>query len=172
MIWYLLDKKELRQLSNSDDEDENVSHQDLGTDERNKRANILNKLKETVCETLGKSWPKNSLETQKKYQQLFAERCSQCLRNNTRSVQVSLMVALTKFIERLQVLNNELEEQAEGNKEKKVKVDTQLKRDNIIEKISQDILSAVSYAAGRLNDFKLKDIYLGNFSFRVTPYGP
>lgn len=150
MIWYLLDKKELRQLSNSDDEDDENSHKDLTTDERNKRANILNKLKETVCETLGKSWPKNSVETQNKYQQLFAERCSQCLRDNTRPVQVSLMVALTKFIERLQVLNNnELEQDSEGNREKKVKMDVQLERDSIIEKISQDILSAVTYAAGR-----------------------
>ncbi|XP_065370202.1 proteasome-associated protein ECM29 homolog [Calliphora vicina] len=148
MIWYLLDKKELRQLSNSDDEADNSSHKDFTTDERNKRASILNKLKETVCETLGKSWPKNSFETQKKYQQLFAERCSQCLRDNTRSVQVSLMVALTKFIERLQVLNNEQVQATEGNQEKKVKMDVQLERDSIIEKVSQDILSAVTYAAG------------------------
>lgn len=150
MIWYLLDRKEYRHLSNtnSDDEDENNSIKDLSTDERNKRANILNKLKEIVCETLGKSWPKNSTETQKKYQQLFAERCSQCLRDNTRSVQVSLMVALTKFIERLHVLNNEQFEEIVGNKEKKAKVDIQLERDVIIEKISQDIFSAVTYAAG------------------------
>uniref|UniRef100_A0A1I8PQ69 Proteasome-associated protein ECM29 homolog n=1 Tax=Stomoxys calcitrans TaxID=35570 RepID=A0A1I8PQ69_STOCA len=152
MLWYILDKKALRKLSTSDDDGEE-EEQDLTTDERNRRATILNKLKETVCETLGKSWPRNSLETQTKYQQLFAERCSTIIIDNTRPVQVSLMVALAKFTERLQILGNpgnedEAPNTMTGNKEKKVKVDKEMERGIIVEKICKDVLSAVTYAAG------------------------
>ncbi|XP_055855013.1 proteasome-associated protein ECM29 homolog [Episyrphus balteatus] len=135
MIWYLLDKKDLK-----NEEDDDMG--ELNADQRNKRANLFNKLKETVCETLGKSWPKNSETTQAKYQVQFAERCSQCLKDNTRPVQVSLMIALTKFVERLKVFEPETAE----NKEKKQKVDSS--NDLIKEKICTDVLGAVTYASG------------------------
>lgn len=150
MIWYILDKKSLRKLSTSDD-DADDNETDLTSDERNKRASVLNKLKETVCETLGKSWPLN-METQKKYQQLFAERCSTIIIDNTRPVQVSLLVALGKFTERLQILSRQSSEEETGemvNKEKKVKVDKEEERDVVLEKICQYVLSAVTYASGK-----------------------
>ncbi|KAI9579486.1 proteasome-associated protein ECM29 homolog [Glossina fuscipes] len=152
MTWHLLVKKPQRQSSDSDDNNDDFGNdKDLTTDERNKRLNIVNKLKEVIFETLGKSWPKNSVQTQFKYQQRFAESCSQCLKDNIRSVQVSLMIALTKFLERLHVWNNDNSlkiEESPGNKEKKIKVDQQLERDSVIETILQHVLSAVTYAAG------------------------
>ncbi|XP_075170057.1 proteasome-associated protein ECM29 homolog [Haematobia irritans] len=151
MLWYILDKKALRKLSTSDDDGEE-DETDLTTDERNRRATVLNKLKENVCETLGKSWPRHSLETQTKYQQLFAERCSTIIVDNTRPVQVALMIALAKFTERLQILSNQTEGNEDANaivnKEKKVKVDKEMERNVIVEKICQDVLSAVTYASG------------------------
>ncbi|XP_037942539.1 proteasome-associated protein ECM29 homolog [Teleopsis dalmanni] len=145
MIWYLLDEKDLRKSETSDDED---NKKDLTADERNKRAQIFNKLKETVCDTLGKSWPKNAIETQNKYQIMFAERCSLCLKDNTRPVQVSLLVALTKFLDRLRIFDELKTAEVNQIVEKKLKVDTLQTREVIVQKICNDVLSAVSYAAG------------------------
>ncbi|XP_036334369.1 proteasome-associated protein ECM29 homolog [Rhagoletis pomonella] len=143
MTWYLLEEKELRK-----DDSEVVGEKSLTADERNKRATIFNKLKETVCETLGKSWPKNGIETQYKYQLLFVERCLLCLRSSTRPVQVSLLGALCKFVERLGVFaSDSVPPMLEGNKEKKVKMDNCETRDAIVEKICNQVLSAVIYAS-------------------------
>lgn len=145
MIWQLVEKKDLRKP----DDDDNESDKDFTADERNKRAQTLAKLKVAVCETLGKSWPKNSLETQCKYQLQFAERCTRCLKDSTRPVQLSLLAALHKFIERLQIFEaNALPVFANENQGKKPKVDELLTRDAIVKKISSDVLSAVNYAAG------------------------
>uniref|UniRef100_A0A1I8MU05 Proteasome-associated protein ECM29 homolog n=1 Tax=Musca domestica TaxID=7370 RepID=A0A1I8MU05_MUSDO len=150
MLWKILDKKALRKLSTSDDDADDDKEEDLTTDERNKRATILNKLKEVVCETLGKAWPRNSVNTQAKYQIMFAERCSTILVDNTRPVQVSLLIALAKYTERLHILGiqDDATSDAAGNKEKKVKVDKEMERDVIVPKICESVLSAVSYAAG------------------------
>lgn len=138
MVWYLLDKKTLKTDSN---DDEDMS--DITTDERARRANIFNKLKETVCETIGKSWPKNSVETQQKYQQLFVERCANCLKDSTRQVQISLLVALGKYVDRLKILEIEISD----NVEKKQRTD--LDRATIIDQICNQILSAIFYASGK-----------------------
>lgn len=146
MIWYLMDKKDLAAVT-GDDEDKTLS-----ADERNKRAMVVINLKEAVCLTLGQAWPENSAETQEKYQRMFVERCVQCLQKNTRPVQLSLLVALGKFVDRLKLLSSHDDgctgdadaEIVDSNKEKKAKVDD----DGNLEKICKDILSAVVYVAG------------------------
>lgn len=138
MVWYLLDKHDVSS-STSDDESKNLT-----SDERNKRAVVSIGLKEAVCETLGKAWPNNSEDTQIKYQILFVEKCVQCLKNNTRPVQISLLVALGRFLDRLKVLENS-EQMVVDNKEKKVKID----EEDVLEKICGDVLSAVVYVSGK-----------------------
>lgn len=156
MIWYLLEKKELR-TGDSDDEDEpgcSNANKDLSADERNKRAQTLNKLKEVVWETLGKSWPKHAIETQHRYQLFFAENCTSILSESTRPVQVSLLAALTKYVERLYIFDEaaKLPEMAleRNNLEKKPKTEaTPLQtREAIVQKICNDVLAAVTLAAG------------------------
>ncbi|CAD7011930.1 unnamed protein product [Ceratitis capitata] len=143
MIWYLLEEKELRK-----EESDIAPEKTLTADERNKRATIFNKLKETVCETLGKSWPKHGVATQYKYQMQFVERSLLCLRSSTRPVQVSLLGALCKFVERLCVFASDSAPPVEeGNQEKKFKIDNGGSRDVIVEKICNEVLSAVIYAS-------------------------
>lgn len=142
MIWYLIDKKDLASVT-GDDDDKNLS-----SDERNKRAMIFINLKETVCETLGKAWPADSIDTQRKYQQMFVERCVQCLQNNTRPVQLALLVALGKFVERLQILDSQSKANPSTTadvKEKKIKIENE----GNLEKICRDILSAIVYVSGK-----------------------
>ncbi|XP_017039245.1 proteasome-associated protein ECM29 homolog [Drosophila ficusphila] len=150
MSWNLLEKKELRK--ESDDEDEPSTSQELSADERNKRAQTLNRLKEVVWETLGKSWPRHSIETQHRYQLFFAENCTSILAESTRPVQVSLLAALTKYIERLHVFDEsaQLPDLPQINQEKKIKTEAPAPqtREAIVEKICKDVLAAVALAAG------------------------
>lgn len=139
MIWYLIDKKDLASVT-GDDEEKNLS-----SDERNKRAMIFINLKETVCETMGKAWPAHSVETQRKYQLMFVERCVQCLQNNTRPVQLALLVALGKFVERLKILDVVNKTDIDSAAEKKFKIDED---EGILDKICKDILSAVVSVSG------------------------
>lgn len=158
MIWYLIDKKDLASVTGDDDE------KNLSSDERNKRAMIFINLKETVCETLGKAWPADSENTQRKYQRMFVERCVQCLQNNTRPVQLALLVALGKFVERLKILDAKHSDSSsstvgnlsagsgggggsgiEANKEKKQKIENE----GNLEDICKDVLSAVVYVSGK-----------------------
>lgn len=167
MIWYLIDKKDLASIT-GDEDDKNLS-----SDERNKRAMLVINLKETVCETLGKAWPADSESTQRKYQQMFVARCVQCLQNNTRPVQLALLVALGKFVERLKILESTDDLAAVGasssastipsaaapattspidsNKEKKQKIEN---GDAIREEICKNVLSAVVYVSGK-NAFQI-----------------
>lgn len=174
MIWYLIDKKDLASITGDEDE------KNLSSDERNKRAMVFIYLKETVCETLGKAWPADSESTQRKYQQMFVARCVQCLQNNTRPVQLALLVALGKFVERLKIL--ESTDSAAGhvgtagavaststnptaaataaaattaidsNKEKKQKIEN---GDAIREEICKNVLSAVVYVSSK-NTFHIE----------------
>lgn len=135
MVWYLLDKQD---LGNSDDDTKTIT-----SDEKNKKAGLFITLKETVCQTLGKAWPVNSIETQDKYQKLFVEKCVACLQINTRPVQLSLLVALGKFLERLKLFEN-----VDETKEKKAKIDED--KFNDLEKICQDVLFVNTYIAGMI----------------------
>ncbi|KAH8398984.1 hypothetical protein KR222_007687, partial [Zaprionus bogoriensis] len=157
MIWYLLEKKELRAADSDDDDEPSCSSakKDLSADERNKRAQTLNKLKEIVWETLGKSWPKHAINTQHRYQLFFAENCTSILSESTRPVQVSLLAALTKYIERLYIFDEtaKLPEVplVRDNLEKKPKTETPASlqtREAIVQKICNDVLAAVTLAAG------------------------
>lgn len=144
MIWYLIDKKDLAAVTGEEDD------KHLSSDERNKRAMIFITLKEAVCVTLGKAWPADR-ETQEKYQLMFVERCVQCLQNNTRPVQLALLKALGKFVERLRILDAVCSVGAgssETAQEKKLKFDG---IDSVLEQICKDILSAVVSVSGELS---------------------
>lgn len=140
MVWYLLDKQELVEKAAGDEDNKNMT-----SEERNKRAAIFISLKEAVCSALGKAWPVNSIETQDKYQKMFVEKCVSCLNNNTRPVQLSLLVALGKFLERLKIFETIAAPQDEASREKKVKIDEDKLVD--LEKICQDVLLIVSTVA-------------------------
>lgn len=174
MVWPIVNKKNGSIKANGgsanaieNDRDEKMD--DLTADERIHRAQIQNKLKETICETLGKCWPKNSLETQLKFQLQFAEQCSLCVPENTRPVQVSLMASLIKFLDRLQILNKNFSitmdienDSANSNPnlqtEKKARIEKEnsisekhFDRNEIVLKICNDVLSAVTYSAGKIS---------------------
>lgn len=101
---------------------------------------------------MGKAWPAHSLDTQRKYQLMFVERCVQCLQNNTRPVQLALLIALGKFVERLKLLEVSASKAnvVESGAEKKFKIDDD---EGILEKICNDILSAVVSVSGELYSF-------------------
>ncbi|XP_058066629.1 proteasome-associated protein ECM29 homolog [Anopheles bellator] len=155
MVWHLLDKP-------------SIGDGALSSEERNKQMLISVQLKETVCETLGKAWPENSIETQRRYQQMFVEKCVQCLKLNTRPVQLCLLQALGRFLERLHLLRKAkslpCDEDAamatdnggagpattplttEGNREKKPKVELSIDggdESGILERICRLVLSAI-----------------------------
>ncbi|XP_055592523.1 proteasome-associated protein ECM29 homolog isoform X3 [Uranotaenia lowii] len=139
MVWYLLDKQDLS------DGDKDGEKEVLTSDEKNKQMLIFVNLKETVCETLGKAWPEQSIETQTKYQVKFVEKCVQCLKLNTRQVQICLLQALGRFLDRLHLLRKD-ELSVEENKEKKAKVDSE--NDEVLQKVCKTVLSAVVEVAG------------------------
>ncbi|XP_058829138.1 proteasome-associated protein ECM29 homolog [Topomyia yanbarensis] len=139
MVWHLLDKQD---LSDGDKDDKEV----VSSDEKNKQMLIFVNLKETVCETLGKAWPENSMETQNRYQALFVEKCVQCLKLNTRQVQICLLQSLGRFLERLNLFKVEETAALEENKEKKAKVDSE--SGEILENICKTVLSAIVEVAG------------------------
>ena len=126
MLQDILDKQSITSKNEDEASSSSGSHQSVN-EERNKNKVILIKLKEVVCETLGKSWPtvkaKNSVETQQKYQLMLIQKLTECLKNNTRQIQVALMVALSRYLEKLHLLN---EDQSDAeNKEKKHKANEQ-----------------------------------------------
>ncbi|XP_062561882.1 proteasome-associated protein ECM29 homolog [Armigeres subalbatus] len=139
MVWHLLDKQD---LSDGDKDEKDV----VSSDEKNKQMLIFVNLKETVCETLGKAWPEHSTETQKRYQVMFVEKCVQCLKLNTRPVQMCLLQALGRFLERLHLLQKPKDDQVEVNREKKAKVDSE--DGEILENICKTVLSAIVEVAG------------------------
>lgn len=134
LVWYLLDKKD---LGGNDDEA-------LTSDDRNKRALIFINLKDAVCETLGKAWPADSVKTQEKYQRMFVERCVQCLQTNTRPVQLALLVALGKFVNRLKCLEKVDDADPTEANVKKQKIDS----DETVYEICKDIVSAIVFTSG------------------------
>ncbi|XP_063697227.1 proteasome-associated protein ECM29 homolog [Culicoides brevitarsis] len=134
MVWFIMDKTNLS-FDGDDDDDNNTT---MTADEKNKQMLILGNLKEAVCEALGKAWPLNSIETQQKYQLMFAQKCTNCLQSNTRQVQLSLMAALGKFVEKLHILN--VSDQVDPQ-EKKVKLDANAKD---LDEIMSTVLKAIT----------------------------
>uniref|UniRef100_A0A182JBI6 TOG domain-containing protein n=1 Tax=Anopheles atroparvus TaxID=41427 RepID=A0A182JBI6_ANOAO len=152
MVWHLVDKQQ-QDTASAGEKADNVSGEFLSSEERNKQMLISVQLKETVCETLGKAWPENSIETQRRYQQMFVEKCVLCLKSNTRQVQLSLLQALGRFLERLALLRKEddpvdvmevgdaADGCGSGNREKKAKVE--LDQTGVLETICRIVLAAV-----------------------------
>uniref|UniRef100_A0A182NSY2 TOG domain-containing protein n=1 Tax=Anopheles dirus TaxID=7168 RepID=A0A182NSY2_9DIPT len=143
MVWHLLDKQHQQLQQDSD----SAGSVDSTSEERNKQMLISVQLKETVCETLGKAWPERSFETQRRYQRMFVEKCVQCLKLNTRPVQLCLLQALGRFLERLHLLRSTQDDASsdEAGTEKKAKVDTvEASSDgNVLETICRIVLSAI-----------------------------
>uniref|UniRef100_A0A182JSK2 Proteasome-associated protein ECM29 homolog n=1 Tax=Anopheles christyi TaxID=43041 RepID=A0A182JSK2_9DIPT len=157
MVWHLLDKQ---QHQDSDGPGESASGVEfVPSEERNKQMLISVQLKETVCETLGKAWPEYSIETQRRYQRMFVEKCVQCLKLNTRPVQLCLLQALGRFLERLHLLRCKAEDTTDdgnedmgegsgssstgANREKKAKVDSDATDGNVLETVCRIVLSAI-----------------------------
>lgn len=133
MVWYLLDKKDLNAVT-GDEDDKNIT-----SEEKNRKVVVFITLKESVCDSLGKAWPANSIDTQEKYQTMFVERCVQCLQTNTRPVQVKLLVALSKFVDRLKLL----EVKDTTNAEKRPKIQD----DSVLTDICHNVMKSVTYVA-------------------------
>lgn len=156
MVWYLLDKQDLSSKDSDEPSTSFGSSSTNTTDERNKQMMIFINLKQTVCETLGKAWPINSYETQVKYQVMFVEKCVECLNLNTRPVQLSLLVSLGRFLERLQILNEEPmesdsppnEEDGENRQNKKKFKSDDGNNEEILSKICKHVLRAVKDVSG------------------------
>ena len=138
MLQDILDKQSITSKDDDDAGSSSGSHQAVN-EERNKNKVILIKLKEVVCETLGKSWPtvkaKNSIETQQKYQLMLIVKLTECLKVNTRQIQVALMVALARYLEKLHLLQEDTEVE---NKEKKHKANEQ--ENDILHKICDYVM--------------------------------
>uniref|UniRef100_A0A336L3V3 CSON003432 protein n=1 Tax=Culicoides sonorensis TaxID=179676 RepID=A0A336L3V3_CULSO len=99
LVWFIMNKNDLQ----FDEDNDDTNNETI--DEKNKQMLILGNLKEAICEALGKAWPLNSIETQKKYQLMFAQKCTECLKLNTRQVQLSVLIALGKYVDKLYILN-------------------------------------------------------------------
>ncbi|RZC32274.1 proteasome-associated protein ECM29 -like [Asbolus verrucosus] len=116
----------------TDDNSGKEEDEDISSDEIAKKREKIIKLKETAYETLGKTWPENSKVTQEKYGEMFVEHCVKCLPRITRSVQVSVVSALYNYVDKLILLNEELD----GNDKK------------TLAKIVDNIVIAIKYALG------------------------
>lgn len=89
------------------DKDEDMTSEDISS---KRESNI--KLRETVYEALGKSWPANYKTTQEKYRELFVDHCKTSLPTTTRGIQVAIVTALYNFIDKLIILKeNDLDEE-------------------------------------------------------------
>lgn len=145
MVFAILDKQSITTKDDLEKASGSSSSFESTNEERNKDKIVLINLKEVVCETLGKSWPsikaQNALETQQKYQLMFIEKLTDCLRVNTRPIQVSLLIALQRFLEKLYLLNDE-----NNDLEKKAKM---MESDNdTLHKIVEYVLINVAEASG------------------------
>lgn len=109
---------------------------DMTGDEVTKRRESNIKLRQVIYETLGKSWPENSKQTQAKYRDLFVEHCNICLPATTRGIQVSIVTALNCFIDKLLLLQ-----------ERDLNVNDKIELSNIIDKIITAIQFSLSKCA-------------------------
>lgn len=150
LVWFIMDKTNLS--FDDDDDEDNTS---LTADEKNKQMLVLGNLKEAVCEALGKAWPLNSIETQQKYQLMFAQKCTNCLQLNTRQVQLSLLAALGKFVEKLYILNAPSTDT--DPQEKKVKLETHEKDLN---EIMATVLRAITDVSSKFRAHFKSEILL------------
>lgn len=101
IVWSLLDKP----ITSTSRE------QDTTNEERSKEKDRVIALKESACDVLGKSWPStkssNSIETQKKYQQLLITKLTESFKSNTRTIQMKLFIALGMFLQKSYLLSTD-----------------------------------------------------------------
>lgn len=106
---------------------DSINKSELSPQERIDKANIFNNLKEAVCITLGRCWPIKSIVTQNKFQIQFVDKCSKCMLESTRQVQIACLFALSKFVEKLCIFDEDYDlncVQNNKNMDKKYKMDT------------------------------------------------
>ncbi|XP_015601340.2 proteasome adapter and scaffold protein ECM29 [Cephus cinctus] len=101
----------LLKLANKDDNDEESSP----TENSKKREDKI-KLQETVYEALGKAWPSNT-ETQDKYSIQFVTHCYEMLPNNTRPIQVAILMTLSLFVDKLVLFKTDVSKTSAKDKE-------------------------------------------------------
>lgn len=94
----------------------------------------FNKLKGTVYEVLGKSWPSEH-KTQVLYRERVLEQCVTCLEQSTRQVQVYVVVALRSYVDKLTLL------QVQGQME--------IEEIRALERILNEIIKALHFALGK-----------------------
>lgn len=105
---------------------DSINTSELSAQERIDKANTFNNLKEAVCITLGRCWPTKPA-TQNKFQNQFVDKCSKCIRESTRQVQLACLFALSKFVEKLCIFDEAHDftfVQNNKNMDKKYKMDT------------------------------------------------
>lgn len=143
LVSSILDSTDFQSLNASE------SKSDLSAQERIDKAIIFNNLKETVCISLGRCWPKKSVGTQNKFQFQFLQKCEQCIVNSTRQVQIACLIALSKFTERIHVFDKNYDPSLnEYNLEKTDKI-------NLMRNISTKILEIVSNSVS-INNTSIK----------------
>ncbi|KAG8312446.1 hypothetical protein J6590_023052 [Homalodisca vitripennis] len=77
------------------------NEEDEKQEETSKRREELLNLREIAFSTLGKAWPRNEV-TQVEFREQVVAQCGvSCLENNTRSVQVKIMMAVFNYFEKL-----------------------------------------------------------------------
>lgn len=131
---------------------DSINKSELTAQERIDKANTFNNLKEAVCLALGRCWPKNSIVTQSKFQMQFINKCSKCIADSTRQVQIACLFALSKFIDRIRIFDENYDvAYVECNTDKKCKIDTL----DSIKTISSKIMEIVSESA-RINHTGIK----------------
>lgn len=123
---------------------DSINKSELTAQERIDKANIFNNLKEAVCVALGRCWPTKSVETQNKFQMQFIDKCSKCILDSTRQVQIACLFALSKFIDRLRVFDESYDVTYNNtNMDKKYKIDTF----DTITKISSKVIEILANSA-------------------------
>lgn len=106
---------------------------DVSKEEINSNRENLLKLKETVYDLLGKSWPKDAKVTQEKFNDMFVEHCVTTLPLTTRTIQVAIVGALCNYVDKLVLLEQEVLTSEE---------------DSNLQKIIDNLLIALTYSLG------------------------
>lgn len=124
---------------------ESVNKSELTAQEKIEKVNTFNNLKEAVCLALGRAWPKSSISTQHEFQLQFIDKCSKCISDSTRQVQIACLSALSKFIERLRIFDENYNlAYEECHIGKKCKIDQRESISNISSKIFEILTDTAS----------------------------
>ncbi|XP_065156025.1 proteasome adapter and scaffold protein ECM29-like [Atheta coriaria] len=122
---------------------------DVSKEEINSNRENLLKLKETVYDLLGKSWPKDAKVTQEKFNDMFVEHCVTTLPLTTRTIQVAIVGALCNYVDKLVLLEQEVLTSEE---------------DSNLQKIIDNLLIALTYSLGIAKHTRLRKEALNVFN--------